>query len=447
MNVLEIKNNKGLDIPIKGIAAKRQVDLMESLQEVAIVPADFFGSLLKPVVKPGEHVSAGQVVMFDKKNEHVKFVAPVSGVVKEIRRGAKRKILAYVVERKGDERKHFEIKHSNNADEIKHLLIEAGLWVTLRQRPFGLVANPADTPDAVYITAADTAPLAPDYAFMLESEKEHFAKGIEVLSELAPVKIIAPKDQKDFFASFEAEELVLVSGKHPVGNLSYVLQKLNPINKTNKVWYINPWHVVFIGRLFHRGYVDLTKSIALTGPGVTTPEYFKVISGVSVATVTQGRIDESKEMRLISGNVLTGFNAGADGFLGFYDDMITVLPEGRYFEFMGWAKPGLKKYSPSGMFFSKLLHSKRKRYVFDTNMHGGVRPFVIPGVSEKYVILDIYPAHLLKAILVNDIDLMEQLGIYEVMPEDFALMEYACVSKINIQDIVKKGIETIIKES
>ncbi len=446
MDIIKLKNKRGLDIPIKGEAVKKITDITSRISEVAIVPGDFFGSLLKPVIKPGERVDAGQIVMYDKKNEHVKFAAPVSGTVKEIRRGEKRKILAYIIESDGTgSQKKFTI--NGGKDNIKEVLIESGLWISLRQRPFGLVANPADEPDAIFVTAADTSPLAPDYEFLLKDDKEHFAKGIEVLSAFGKVNIVALKSQQDFFGRFYIDKLILVEGKHPVGNLSYVLQKVNPVNKDNKVWYINPWHVVFIGRLFDKGVIDFSKKIALTGPGVIEPAYYKVFSGVAIDTVTGGNVDEDREMRYVSGNVLTGANAGKDGFLGFYDDMITVLPEGRYFEFMGWAMPGLKKYSPSGMFLSKLIHSRKRRYVFDTNLHGGERPFVIPEISERFVILDIYPSHLLKAILVNDIDLMEKLGIYEVMPEDFALMEYACVSKINIQDIIKSGMEQIIKES
>ena len=446
MALVELTSKRGLDIPIKGEASKELNDLTSNVNDVAITPGDFFGSLLKPVMKPGDYVEAGQVVMFDKKNEHVKFVSPVSGIVKEIRRGKKRKIIAYVIEKDGAERKKkFDI--TDDLEHVKKILIEAGLWASLRQRPFGVFVDPNDTPDAIFITASDTSPLSPDYEFMLKDDKDAFSKGIEILSLLGKVNIVAKKKSKDFFEKFKVENLILVSGKHPVGNLSYVLQKVNPINRDNKVWYINPWQVVFIGRLFSEGTIDFTKVVALTGPSVISPKYYKVISGMPIKTVVENNVEKDVELRFISGNVLTGTNVGLDGFLGFYDDMITVLPEGKDYEFLGWALPGFKKYSPSGMFFSKLLFSSQKRFSFNTNMHGGVRPFVLPEISEKYVILDVLPSFLIKAILVNDIDLMEKLGIYEVMPEDFALMEYACVSKINIQDIIRDGMRKMIEES
>ena len=446
MNLIELKSKKGLDIPIKGEAPKTTRDIVESITQVAIVPDSFPNSLLKPVAKAGEKVKAGQIVLYDKKNEQVKFTSPVSGVVKEIRRGEKRRIIAYVIEKDGsDNHNEFKLSATQDRSEIISTLLESGLWTAIRQRPFGIVAEPEKIPDAIYITASDTAPLAPDYTYMLDSEKEAFEEGIKILKALSPkVNITVKNSDKDFFKNFDAN-IISLKGPHPAGNLSFILQKTNPINKTNVVWYIMPWHVVFIGRMALTGRIDFTKTVALTGPAAQNPGYYKIISGAAIDKIEPTVKDGS--LRYISGDVLTGLNVGPDGFIGFYHDQVTIIKEGRYFEFMGWALPGFKKYSPSGMFFSKLLYSKKKKFDFDTNLHGGTRPFVIPHLSERYVNLDIYPSNLIKAIMINDIDQMEKLGIYEVMPEDFALMEYACISKINIQEVVNRGIETMIKES
>ena len=444
MNVINLKSKKGLDIPIKGEAEKKITDRLTAVNEVAIVPASFPGSLLKPVAKEGEKVKRGQIVLYDKKNEQVKFTSPVSGKVKEIRRGVKRKIIAYVIEKDGsDEYISYNINNLSK-DEIINVLLESGLWTTIRQRPYGIVANPQDTPDAIFVTVSDTAPLAPDYPFMLQDDTEAFNEGIKILKKIAPKTFITAKHtDKSFFEKFDTD-LILVNGPHPAGNLSFVLQHINPVNKTNKVWYIMPWHVVFIGRLALSGKIDFSKTVALTGPQADNPSYFKVISGAPVKDLQP--VTDDGSIRYISGNVLTGLNVGPNGYTGFYHDTVTVIKEGNYYEFMGWALPGFKKYSPSGMFPGKFIYPKRKKFEFDTNLHGGERPFVIPYLSERFVNLDILPSHLIKSIITKDIDLMEKLGIYEVVPEDFALMEYTCISKINIQKIISEGIEIMIKE-
>jgi len=445
-----IKIKKGLNIPLKGEAEK--VIIKSQLSHAyAIKPIDFFDITPFSIVDINTKVKAGSCLFVDKKNPSIKFTSPVSGTVIEINRGEKRRILEIIIE--PDEEIEYENFVNENPDnltreEIINNLLNSGLWPTLRQRPFDIIANPNDIPKAIFISAYDTSPLAPDYDFILSNYLNEFQTGINALKKLTNGKIHLSINGEvpvlSFYKKLNNIEIHRIKGKHPSGNIGIQIHHIDPINKGDIVWHINPQHVVQIGNLFIKGIYDATKIIALTGSEVLKPIYYKIISGASVKELISNNI-RSEKVRCISGNVLTGKKIYKSGYIGFYDFQVTVIPEGNYYEFMGWLSPGFKKYSFHRVFLSWLFPNKK--YTLDTNMHGGERPFVMTGIYEKVLPMDILPVQLAKAILANDIDMMEKLGIYEVVPEDFALCEFICPSKINFQDIIRKGIELMLKET
>lgn len=446
-NILKIK--KGLNIPLKGEAEK--VILKSELSHAyALKPTDFFGITPKLTVDINSKVKAGSCLFVDKNKPEIKFTSPVSGIVTEINRGEKRKILEIVVEPdKNIEYEKFLDKDYQklSKEEIISILLDSGLWPAIRQRPFNLIANPKDKPKAIFISAFDTAPLAPDYDFILVNFYKEFQTGINILKTISDCKIHLTIDGQSsilsFYQKLENVQIHRIIGKHPAGNVGVQIHHIDPINKGEIVWHINPQHVIQIGNLFLKGIYDATKIVALTGSEIIKPVYYKVISGTSIKELVENNV-KSEKVRYISGNVLTGEKIYKSGFLGYYDSQITVIPEGNYHEFMGWLKPGFRKYSFHRVFFSWLF--PRKKYVIDTNLHGGERPFIMTGIYEKVFPMDILPVQLIKSILAEDIDMMEKLGIYEVAPEDFALCEFICPSKINFQEIVFKGFELLLKE-
>ncbi len=436
---------KGLDIPIKGIADK-DIHKTELTKYYAVKPPDFFHFIPKIVAKQGTKVKAGDVLFYHKFSPEITVTSPVSGKVDEVLRGDKRKILEIIIEAdKTIEYKGFQVPDLSlgTTDEIKQVLLESGCWPYIRQRPYDIIAKPNTTPKAIFISGFDSAPLAPDYDFILKDNLTFFQNGVDVLRRLTE-KVYLGLREKSVLSQINGVEINYFKGPHPSGNVGVQIHHISPINKNEIVWYVNPQDVVIIGKLFSKGVYDATRIIALAGSEVNNPAYFEVVSNFNVEEIIKKYV-ENEHCRIISGNVLTGSKIGKKGFLCFYDNLISVIPEGNYHELFGWALPGLKKYSPSATFLSKLL-GRNNNVILDTNLHGGKRAFVVTGQYEKYLPMDIYPQHLLKAILAEDIDLMENLGIYEVVPEDFALLEYVCPSKIDIQEILRNGIELMIKE-
>ncbi len=444
-----IKLKKGLNIKLAGKAELITETALIS-DTYALKPTDFPGLAPKLCVKADQDVKAGDPLFYDKYNPNVVFTSPVGGKVVSINRGERRKILEVVV--KGDE--NAEAAKFMEADpkaltkgEIKEQILKSGLWPFIKRRPYGIIANPEEVPKNIYISTFDTAPLAPDYSYILKDEKNTFQVGINALSKLTDGKVILGVDANGNSSTFEGLENVVVnkfSGPHPVGNVGIQIHHINPINKGDVVWTINLQDVLFIGRLFDMGVLNVTKTIALVGSEVEKPRYFKTKLGTNVSVLLEGNIKTENNTRVISGNVLTGTKISDDNFLGFYDSSITVIPEGDEYEFMGWATLGLNKFSATKTFISSLF--QKKEYVMNANLHGGERAFVLSGQYEKLLPMDVLPVHLLKSILVNDIDKMEQLGIYEVIEEDLALCEYACTSKIHVQETLRKGINSMIKE-
>jgi Na+-transporting NADH:ubiquinone oxidoreductase subunit A len=444
-----VKLRKGLNIKLKGAAEK--ILIPESpVSRYGVKPIDFPGLVPRLTVRVGDNVKAGSALFTDKFSPEIRFTSPVSGRVADIVRGERRRLLEVVIETEGEDYVSFGKAEpsSLSAGDIKARLLESGLWPVIRQRPYHIIARPDETPKSIFISGFDTAPLAPDYDFVMHnSNAGEFSAGIEALKKLTKGKIHLVLDAANISGSVlkntRGVEIHYFRGPHPAGNPGIQIHHIDPVNKGETVWYVNLQDVLAVGRLFTEGIYRHDRIISLAGSEVIKPAYHRIRSGASIEGVTKGNVNAG-EVRFISGNVLTGSSVAANGFLGFYDNMITVIPEGKYHEFFGWLTPGFGKLSFSRTFASSLL--PRREYILNTNMHGGERAFVLTGIYEKVLPMDIFPMHLLKAILVEDIDMMEKLGIYEVAEEDFALCEYVCPSKIEIQAIIRKGIDLMIKE-
>jgi len=440
-----IKLRKGFDIRLKGKADQQWLNVLPS-SLYAICPLDFIGLVPKPLLKEGDEVKAGTPLFYHKDIPDIVITSPVSGKLTQIKRGEKRKILAFIIEPDEQISYHEGINISQlSGESLREALLKTGLWAYIRQRPYNIIAYPHSKPKAIFISGFDTAPLAPDLEFILQGENQAMQAGINVLKKLVnvPIYVGLKANKKSIFESIQGVELNYFDGPHPAGNVGVHIHHIDPINKGEVVWTIQPEDLLIIGRYALTGKYDVTRKIAVVGSQVKYPAYIKTIQGASIASLTYNNIlDENN--RYISGNVLTGLNKGQDGFLGFYDRMISVIPEGNRYEFLGWAMPGFNKFSMSRTFFSWL--APKKEYVIDTNYHGGERAYVMTGQYEKVVPMDILPQQLVKAAIIKDIDLLEKLGIYEVVEEDLALCEFVCTSKIEVQKIIREALDTIRSE-
>ncbi len=417
----KIKIRKGLDIHIEGEATK-QLEKFEP-KFCALKPTDFIGVLPKLHVAEGDDVKIGSVLFHDKNNEKIVFTSPISGKVKAIVRGEKRAILAVIVENDG---KNESIDFSS-VDNLIDRMLQSGIWPMLRQRPFATIANPDDKPKHIYVSMFDTAPLAPDYDFIIENQNDALAKGIDVLSKLTDgnVYVNVCRDARPC-VSTNAKNVVVTefSGPHPAGNVGTQINAISPINKGEVVWYCYPQDVIAIGKLFLTGRYDSTRIIATTGSAVKNPHYYQTRIGADITPILN--IDDNA--RVISGNVLTGTKITDNSFLCYHDSQVTVIPEGNKYKMFGWLKPVFKRFT-------------------DTNTNGDTRPYIMTGQFERVFPFDIYPMQLIKACLIKDIEQMEELGIYEVDAEDFALCEVIDPSKTPIQQIIREGLEFIRKET
>ena len=443
-----IKLRKGFDIKMQGAA--EHIFFQNPMPEtVALKPTDFVGMTAKMVVKEGDKVLAGDPLFIDKFHPEIQFASPVSGVVAAVNRGERRALLNVVVKPDTEiEYKKFEngSLDSMSREQVIAAMLNAGVWPFVKQRPYDVIANPNDKPKSIHISAFDSAPLAPDYTFALEESAADFQVGINALKKLTDgavnLNIYKEERAKTTFTQVTGVEQNFFQGPHPAGNVGVQIHHIDPINKGDVVWVVNPQDVIIIGRLFSKGIFDARVVVALTGQ-VKNPRYYKTILGASIKSFLAAE-SLSDDMRVISGNVLTGTKLGKDDYISFYDSQVTVIEEGNKPTFMGWLAPGFGKYSFSRAFFSWL--QPNKKYTLNTNYNGGARAFVFTGIYEQVLPMDIYPMQLLKAIITEDIDKMEQLGIYEVVPEDFALCEFVCPSKIEIQSILRQGLDTIRKE-
>ena len=435
---------KGLDLPIGGVAEKRVVDGRD-IAEYAVKPTDFVGLTPRLSVAEGDEVSVGDALFYDKNDERIRFTSPVNGIVKAIVRGEKRRILEVVVESDGKAELSKNSKFADNSEDLKKMMLQCGLWTMMRQRPFGTVANPDDEPKAIFVSAFSSVPLAPDYDFVMQGREEHLKKGLEALTQLTKGTVhvcfrLGQGLAQQLQTSNSKLQTHLVKGPHPAGNVGTQIAHIDPINKGEVVWTMNLQDVAVLGELVSTGVYNPEKIMAVAGPNVENPQYYKVKAG---ACLKGFKFKENS--RVISGNILSGNKIASDGFLGAYDDLVSVIPEGDYYDFMGWLMPGFKKFSFSRTFVSGFL-PKLLNWRFDTNTHGDVRPLVFTGDFERVFPFDIYPTQLIKACIIGDVELMENLGIYEVEPEDFALCEFIDVSKTDIQAIIREALEKLRKE-
>jgi Na+-transporting NADH:ubiquinone oxidoreductase subunit A len=444
----DIQIKKGLDIKLVGEAAMVTENAAFS-NVYTLKPEDFHNIIPKLSVKVGAKLKAGESVFYNKANDDVKFPSPVSGELVEIVRGEKRKILAIKIQADNEQQFFdFGIKDPKamNADEIKNQLLISGCWPFIKQRPYDIIADPEITPKAIFVSAYASAPLAANYDYVLAGKENELQAAVTALSKLTSgeIHVSVGKSANSPFSGLNNITLHKVSGPHPSGNVGTQIGKIDPINKGEVVWTITPQDLVIIGELLLTGKFNSERIIALVGSFVEGPKYYKTKIGASIASIVEGKLKEGN-CRIISGNVLTGTAKNLKGDLGYYDNMITVIPEGDDYELFGWLKPEFKKISPSrALTFSWLFPNKK--YDLNTNTNGEHRAFVVTGNYEEVFPLDIYPMQILKACMYKDLDEMEQLGMYEVAPEDFALTEFVCVSKQPHQEIIRKGLDLMLKE-
>lgn len=446
---VDIRIRRGATIHLKGESEKILSEATPS-KTYALKPDNFFGIVPRLMVKEGEKLAEGTPVFHSKKDPRIVFVSPVSGTIKEVIRGAKRKILKIVIEhQQGDVISH-KIPASRSLDRksITEILLQSGAWPFIKQRPYGIVADPDVTPKAIYISTYSSAPLDVDFQFLLKNHKEEFQKGIDILNALVDTPAVLSVDAafSGFFEKIKGVEILRVNGPHPAGNVSVQIHKHMPINTGEKVWEVRPEDVVNIGKLFTDGQYSAQRTVAVAGESVLQPQYIKTKIGALISAVTDiTGFDKSRQNRFINGDVLSGKAEALEGHLDFYNNILTIIPEGNQYRMFGWLPfvdnkiPSLSKTSLSWLF-------GRKGYNVDTNMNGEERAFVVTGEMEKVFPMDIYPMQLLKACMAGDIEKMEALGIYEVIPEDFGLIDYANTSKIEAQEIIREGIELMIKE-
>ena len=444
----DIRIKKGLDIKLVGEAEKNTKN--SSLSSVyAVKPEDFHGITPKLVAKEGAELKAGDTLFYSKSDERVLFLSPVSGKVVEVIRGARRKVLAVKIAADTKQvHKDFGAKNVDamSAEEVKNHLFASGCWPFVKQRPFDVIANPNQAPKAIFISANASAPLAADLEYTLAGKEAELQVAITAISKLTEGKVHLSVGQNasSLFTNLKGVELHKVSGPHPSGNVGTQISKINPINKGEVVWVLAPQDLVIIGELFLTGALNMTRTIALTGSQFSTPQYVTAIIGAGISDITEKNL-QNNNTRIISGNVLSGKEVKEDGFLGYYDNQITAIPEGDDYEFFGWNKPIFNKISTSrALTFSWL--TPNKKYDLNTNTNGEHRAFVVTGSYEQVFPLDIYPMQLLKAFMYKDLDEMEALGGYEVAPEDFALTEFICVSKQPHQKIIREGLDLMREE-
>ena len=451
---MNIKTRKGFDINLVGKAAL-QLGNVEQSETFVIKPTDFVGmDRPKVVVREGDIVKAGTPLFFDKKSEKVLYTSPVSGEVVEVKRGDKRKLLEIkILADKQIEYENFtkySVSDMTNlkGEDVKESLLKSGTWLNIIQRPYGIVANPDEDPRAIFISAFDSNPLAPDYDFLYKNDGQYFQAGIDALKKMVDVPVHLTTNGKaevsTVFKNVRNVEQHTISGPHPAGNVGVQIHHIEPINRGEVVWTIHPYGVIQIGKLFLEGHYDASKKIALVGSEVTTPQYYETYIGTNVSKFLKNNLKQD-HVRVISGNILTGTTIAKDNYVGFYDNVVTVLPEGdrpRFFLTDGWLAPTSRLSFHRALGLLSFLNPKKER-VIDTSLNGEERAFVETGVMEQVVPMDILPLQLVKSIMAQDFDGMESLGIYEVIEEDVALCEFVDVSKHRIQNIVRQGIQLL----
>ncbi len=437
---------KGLDIPVKGISELR-ISNAKTPDIVAVKPTDFKGLAPRLLVREGDSVLCGSPVIADKTHAEILLTSPVSGKVKSILRGDKRKLLAVLIENDHD----FNcvgFKTPATAEEVRQTILASGMWPWLVQRPYGIIANPELTPKGIFVSGFNTAPLAADIDFCFADQFKFIQAAVSALAKLAPVHVSLDACNPEAAKLNKLENCTLhfFQGKHPAGNVGVQISHISPILKDETMWTVSLLGLAAIGKVLVNGKVDLRRKVAVCGPMAIEPSYIGTMPGLPMKDITGQWGTLADEARVISGDMLSGAAIGPDGFLGFFDNQITVIKEGREKEAFGWIRPiRYKQFSTDHSYFSWLM--PWRKYNLDTNLHGGPRAFLMnDAYYAKVLPMDIYPLYLTKACLAGDIDKMEKFGIYEVLPEDLALCEFVDPSKNYIQDIIAKGIDLMLKE-
>ncbi len=441
-----IKLRKGLDINLQGKAEEKRIQL-KSNGQFALVPDDFEGVVPKVVVKEGDKVKAGDALFVNKQYPEVKFTSPVSGTVREVVRGERRKVLCVRVDADAQqEQVDFGKKDVEKMDgkAVIDALLEAGIFGYINQLPYVISTNPSQMPKAVFVSALRDMPLAGSFEFEVKGQEGDFQTGLTALSKIA--KTYLGCGVHSSFENYRNVEVTVFDGPCPAGNVGVQVNHLDPVNKGEVVWTVEPTVVLFIGRLFNTGKVDLRRTVALCGSEVKAPAYVDMLVGEELATLLSNSYDADHHVRIINGNVLTGKPTTKDSFLGAHTSEITVIPEGDDAdEFAGWIMPRFKQFSVNRSYFSWLCG--KKKYALDARIKGGERHMIMSGEYDRVLPMDIYGEYLIKAIIAGDIDRQEALGIYEVSPEDFALAEFVDSSKLELQRIVREGLNILRKEN
>ena len=442
-----IKLRKGLDIHLQGRAEEKKIQL-KSNGKYALVPDDFEGVTPKVVVREGDKVKAGDALFVNKQYPEVKFASPVSGTVREVVRGERRKVLCVKVD--ADSQQEFvdfgrKDVGKLTGEQVINALLEAGIFGYINQLPYAVSTNPETKPKAIFVSALRDKPLAADFEFEVKGQEQDFQTGLTALSKIA--KTYLGVGAGSALTGVKDVEVTVFEGKCPAGNVGVQVNNIDPVNKGEVVWTIgDPTVVLFIGRLLNTGKVNLTRTVALCGSEVSSPAYVDMLVGEELSTLLSNSYDASKSVRIINGNVLTGKPTTKEGFLGAHSSEITVIPEGDDAdEMLGWILPRLKQFSVSRSYFSWLCG--KKDYALDARIKGGERHIIMSGEYDRVLPMDIYGEYLIKAIIAGDIDRQEALGIYEVSPEDFALAEFVDSSKLELQRIVREGLNLLRKEN
>ena len=443
-----IETHKGLDIQLAGKASEKKTKL-GVVSDYALVPDDFTGIVPKVVVKEGDHVLAGDPLFVNKNFPEVRFASPVSGIVEAVVRGDRRKVLCVKV--KADDSQEYRDFGSKNVDSldgngVRSLLLEAGLFGYINQLPYAVSTTPDTTPKAIFVSAFRDMPLAGDFDFEVKGQETDFQTGITALSKIAQVNVgIGSKSQNETLRNLKDATVTAWQGPCPAANVGVHVNHLCPVNKGEVVWTVDPVAVIFIGRLLNTGKVDLRRTIAVAGSEVVEPHYVDALVGTPLKAILEGNV-RAGAVRIINGNPLTGRKDSLDGYLGAHTSEVTVIPEGDDAdEMLGWIMPRLGHFSANRSYFSWLLG--KRDYKLDARVKGGKRNMIMSGEYDKVLPMDIYGEYLIKAIIAGDIDKQEQLGIYEVAPEDFAVAEFVDSSKLELQSLVRKGLDTLRKEN
>jgi Na+-transporting NADH:ubiquinone oxidoreductase subunit A len=446
-----IKLRKGLDIHLQGKAAETKLTLKSS-GKYALVPDDFEGVTPKVVVREGDTVKAGDALFVNKLHPEVRFASPVSGKVTAVERGERRKVLCVKVEADAQQvYADFGKKDVAKMDgqAVKELLLEAGIFGYINQLPYAVSTSPDVQPKAIFVSALRDKPLAASFDYEVKGQEQDFVTGLQALAKIAKVHVGVGTDSnlKSQISNLKDVEVTVFDGPCPAGNVGVQVNNINPVNKGEVVWTIgDPTVVLFIGRLFNTGRVNLTRTVALCGSEVKKPCYVDMLVGQELNTLVSNSYEPGHSVRIINGNVLTGRKTTKDGFLGAHSSEITIIPEGdKADEMLGWIMPRFKQFSVNRSYFSWLCG--KKEYALDARVKGGERHIIMSGEYDKVLPMDIYGEYLIKAIITGDIDRQEQLGIYEVAPEDFALAEFVDSSKLELQRIVREGLNILRKEN